>query len=289
MLRNFGSVAAIELDSFARDHVRAAMKIEVAPGSLPDDLPYADRKFDLICLFDVLEHVERDQQALCNLRERLAPNGLLVITVPAYQWLYSSHDAAPPLSTLHGAPASDPREGSRATARPRRLLQHRTVPACVNQAFSRKLLNLHPIDDSVLPGSLLNQFLYRGFSLEARLIGSWFFPFGLSVLGMFRRQRGDQGKRIAAWASVHQVYRIFCRSWQVNSAIGGLIMPLSSTDCCLRYAGNALPWLRLLRHPVQPKMKSAPAGGSAVNSVHDGVTAEGMYRLGRYYEGQAQA
>src|SRR5512145_2175825 len=93
VLRKFGSVKAVELDSFARDHVRAAMKIEVAPGSLPDDLPYADRKFDLICLFDVLEHVERDQEALRNLRERLAPNGLLIITVPAYQWLYSSHDA----------------------------------------------------------------------------------------------------------------------------------------------------------------------------------------------------
>jgi SAM-dependent methyltransferase len=186
ILRKFGSVAAIELDSFARDHVRAAMKIEVAPGSLPDDLPYADRKFDLICLFDVLEHVERDQQALCNLRERLAPNGLLVITVPAYQWLYSSHDVqhhhyrrytARQVRTLAKA----------AGLRPARVGYYNTVlfPFALIRRLAEKLLNLHPIDDSVLPGSLLNQFLYRVFSLEARLIGSWFFPFGLSVLGMF--------------------------------------------------------------------------------------------------------
>jgi SAM-dependent methyltransferase len=186
MLQKFGSVAAVELDSFARDHVRAAMKIEVAPGSLPDELPYADRKFDLICLFDVLEHVERDQEALCILRERLAPKGLLIITVPAYQWLYSSHDVqhhhyrrytARRLRTMAKA----------AGLRPTRVGYYNTVlfPLALIRRFAEKLLNLHPIDDSALPGSLLNHFLYRAFSLEARVIRSWFFPVGLSVVGLF--------------------------------------------------------------------------------------------------------
>ena len=185
MLRNFGSVAAIELDSFARDHVRAAMKIEVASGSLPNDLPYADRKFDLICLFDVLEHVERDQEALCNLRERLAPKGLLIVTVPAYQWLYSSHDVqhhhyrrytARQLRTIAKA------AGLRLT----RVGYYNTVllPLALIRRLAEKLLDLHPVDDSALPGSWLNWFLYRAFSLEARFIGSWFFPVGLSVVGL---------------------------------------------------------------------------------------------------------
>jgi SAM-dependent methyltransferase len=186
MLQKFGSVAAVELDLFARNHVRAAMKIEVAPGSLPDDLPYADRKFDLICLFDVLEHVERDQEALCILRERLAPKGFLIITVPAYQWLYSSHDVqhhhyrrytARQLRTMAKA----------AGLRPTRVGYYNTVlfPLALIRRLAEKLLNLHPTDDSALPGSLLNQFLYRAFSLEARFIRSWFFPVGLSVVGLF--------------------------------------------------------------------------------------------------------
>jgi SAM-dependent methyltransferase len=187
MLHKFGSVAAVELDSFARDHVRAAMKIEVAPGSLPDDLPYADRKFDLICLFDVLEHVERDQEALCNLRKRLAPKGLLIITVPACQWLYSSHDVqhhhyrrytARQLRTMANA----------AGLRPIRVGYYNTVlfPLALIRRLAEKLLNLRPIDDSALPGSLLNHFLCRAFSLEARVIRNWFFPVGLSVVGLFR-------------------------------------------------------------------------------------------------------
>ena len=186
MLRNYGSVAAMELDSFAREHARAAMKMEVASGSLPDDLPYADRKFDLICLFDVLEHVERDQEALCKLRERLAPNGLLIITVPAYQWLYSSHDAqhhhyrrytAGRLRTV----------AETAGLRPTRVGYYNTVlfPLALIRRLAEKLLGLHPFDDSALPGSLLNRFLYRVFSLEACFIGSGFFPVGLSVVGVF--------------------------------------------------------------------------------------------------------
>lgn len=187
MLQKFGSVSAVELDPFARAHVGAAMKIEVAPGSLPDQLPYADRKFDLICLFDVLEHVEHDRGALSVLRERLAPRGVLVITVPAYQWLYSSHDAqhhhyrrytAHQLRTVAKA----------AGLQPARAGYYNSVlfPLALIRRLAEKLLNLDPIDDSALPGSLLNGLLYKAFSLEARLIGSWFFPFGLSVVGLFR-------------------------------------------------------------------------------------------------------
>jgi SAM-dependent methyltransferase len=196
MLRKFGSVAAMELDSFARDHVRGSMKMEVAPGSLPDDIPYADRKFDLICLFDVLEHVERDVEALCKLRERLAPNGLLIITVPAYQWLYSSHDAQH--HHYRRYTAGELRAIAKAAGlRPTRVGYYNTMlfPLALVRRLAEKLLGLHPIDDSALPGSLLNGFLYRAFSLEARFIGGWFFPFGLSVVGLFRV--GEETRQIS--------------------------------------------------------------------------------------------
>jgi SAM-dependent methyltransferase len=206
MLRNFGSVAAVEPDLFARDHARAAMKIEVAAGSLPDDLPYADRKFDVICLLDVLEHVERDEEALCNLRERLAPKGFLIITVPAYQWLYSSHD----VQHHHYRRYTSRRLRAIAKAaglRSIRVGYYNTVlfPLALIRRIAEKLLDLHPVDDSALPGSLLNRFLYRAFSLEAGFIGNWFFPVGLSVVGLFHA--GDKTRPADAFgtarASVH--------------------------------------------------------------------------------------
>jgi SAM-dependent methyltransferase len=186
MLRDFGSVAAVELDAVSRERVRATMNADVAAGSLPDDLPYADRKFDVICLFDVLEHVERDQEALCVLRKRLAPNGLLIITVPAYQWLYSSHDAQH--HHYRRYTARQVRTMAKAAGlRPTRVGYYNTLlfPLALVRRLAEKLLNLPPSDDSTLPASLLNHLLHRVFSLEAGYIRRWFFPFGLSVIGLF--------------------------------------------------------------------------------------------------------
>ncbi len=44
-------------------------------------------------LFDVLEHIENDEEFLVKVRERLRPGGRLFLTVPAYQRLWSQEDA----------------------------------------------------------------------------------------------------------------------------------------------------------------------------------------------------
>ena len=57
----------------------------------PDAL--RDRRFDLILLCDVIEHVEDDEAVLERLRrDHLAPDGLVMVTVPAFQALFSAHD-----------------------------------------------------------------------------------------------------------------------------------------------------------------------------------------------------
>jgi SAM-dependent methyltransferase len=54
-------------------------------------LPFQS-KFDLIGLFDVLEHISNDKQALMNLSNRINPGGVLFITVPAHPSLWSYSD-----------------------------------------------------------------------------------------------------------------------------------------------------------------------------------------------------
>ena len=54
--------------------------------------PPFKRQFDLIGLFDTLEHVEDDAMVLRYLRRMLAAKGKLMITVPAYQALWSDFD-----------------------------------------------------------------------------------------------------------------------------------------------------------------------------------------------------
>jgi hypothetical protein len=122
----------------------------------------------------------------------------VIITVPAYQWLYSSHDVQHHhyrRYTARQLRAVAEAAGFRTT----RVGYYNTLlfPLALIRRLAEKLLDLHPVDDSALPGSLLNRFLYRIFSLEACLIGSWLFPAGLSVVGVFHV--GEETRR----ASVH--------------------------------------------------------------------------------------
>jgi SAM-dependent methyltransferase len=51
-------------------------------------------RFDAVMLLDVLEHIENDVGLLLRLRKALKPEGVLVLKVPAGQWLYGSMDRA---------------------------------------------------------------------------------------------------------------------------------------------------------------------------------------------------
>jgi len=67
--------------------------IPVYPGTVeqaPAEL--ARNQQELICMFDVLEHIEDDDHALDKLGELLCPGGLLALSVPAYQWMWGQQD-----------------------------------------------------------------------------------------------------------------------------------------------------------------------------------------------------
>lgn len=52
------------------------------------------KPFDLIGMFDVLEHIPQENETLLALRQALAPGGRLILTVPAHQYLWSYFDEA---------------------------------------------------------------------------------------------------------------------------------------------------------------------------------------------------
>ena len=57
-------------------------------------LPFKNGSYDLVGSFDVLEHIDEDIDALKEWKRVLKKNGSIVISVPAYQWLWSGHDVS---------------------------------------------------------------------------------------------------------------------------------------------------------------------------------------------------
>ena len=92
MLSKFGRLNAIEFDDEARNVAINKKICTVSKGLLPE--LSMESTSDIICLFDVLEHIEDDNAALKNIHQLLKTDGLLVLSVPAYMFLWSHHDDA---------------------------------------------------------------------------------------------------------------------------------------------------------------------------------------------------
>ena len=55
------------------------------------NIPF-EEEFDVVGAFDVLEHIEEDEQTLAQLHAALKPQGVLLLTVPQHAWLWSPID-----------------------------------------------------------------------------------------------------------------------------------------------------------------------------------------------------
>jgi SAM-dependent methyltransferase len=95
LLAGFGEVVGLEMSARAIELARqqvASPRVRMVQGRCPDDLDRLEGHFDLICLFDVLEHIDDDADCLAQLAPLLAPGGCVMLTVPAYSWLWGPHD-----------------------------------------------------------------------------------------------------------------------------------------------------------------------------------------------------
>jgi SAM-dependent methyltransferase len=55
-------------------------------------LPFADATFDLVCALDIIEHVDDDERALCELARVAKPGATLLLSTPLYAALWTSFD-----------------------------------------------------------------------------------------------------------------------------------------------------------------------------------------------------
>ncbi len=91
MLAEFGTVMSIEYDATCTEFAKTYLTTPIEQGSILE-LPFEANQYDLVAALDVIEHVEDHQLAVQELWRVCKPGGHIVITVPAYQFLWSRHD-----------------------------------------------------------------------------------------------------------------------------------------------------------------------------------------------------
>ena len=157
--------------------IAAERGVAVGRYRLGDELP---TDFDVVCAFDVLEHVDDDVGFAQDLRASLNPGGWLAFTVPAYRWLWG------PMDELGG----HRRRYTRASLlRVTHEAGIRTVHVTYFNTFLLPVILLGNLlglprrgRELEAPPRWLNGILSAVFSAEALLVPLVRMPFGTSIL-----------------------------------------------------------------------------------------------------------
>lgn len=145
------------------------------------------RRFGLILMLDVLEHLEDDAEALTHAASLLSPGGWLVVTVPAFEALWTSHD------DLNHHCRRYRRDGLLALAEAAglrveesRYFFHWLAPLKLAVRLKERL-SPRPPEPPEVPPAVLNRLFRRISILEATLTKVLSLPFGSSLLAIGRR------------------------------------------------------------------------------------------------------
>lgn len=84
-------LAGLDFSPLACDLARKRTGLDIAQGSITA-MPFMDASFDAVVSCDVVCQVTDAAGALREFHRCLRPAGIVVLTMPAYQWMYSYHD-----------------------------------------------------------------------------------------------------------------------------------------------------------------------------------------------------
>ena len=186
MLSRFGSVSGFEFDRAALAAAASLGIGSVASGSLPNGIPFANGTFDVIGLFDVLEHLDAPVESLATLASRLTKTGAIVLTVPANPWLWGPHD----VRHQHHRRYTDAtlREHLSSAGLRVEYISHVNsllLPLAIVQRISERVFGYSASD--LMPSRTINEALFRIWRAERAWIPRWSSPVGLSLLAIARR------------------------------------------------------------------------------------------------------
>jgi ubiquinone/menaquinone biosynthesis C-methylase UbiE len=94
LLRSFGSVFGIEVSQEALQFLKQHQLKGLAQADANQSIPFKNNTFFAITCMDVLEHLEDDLAVLKEAFRVCKPGGYMIITVPAFDLLWSPHDIA---------------------------------------------------------------------------------------------------------------------------------------------------------------------------------------------------
>jgi len=189
VLSKFGNVYGLEPNDSAVAYAsqKYAYK-KIYRGFLPDKIEQPDSQFDLITALDVVEHIDDDRGTLNTFYHLLKPKGRAIITVPAYQSLWSAHDEH------HHHKRRYTKDTLASLVNPeqfsiRRISYYNTLlfPLAFIDRIIAKITGRKNVNND-LPVQPINQIFKAIFASEKHALTHFDFPFGLSLMVILEKK-----------------------------------------------------------------------------------------------------
>ena len=190
LLSTFGDLVAFEKNEYALKTAKSKKIGEIYKAELPDKLPNTIKtNFDLIVLLDVLEHIDDDSKSLTTVRKLMNNKGIILITVPAFQWLWSEHDVIHHHKRRYSK--SELREKLDSSGfRIKYISYFNTLlfPFALVERIGQKIFSPSNPEILELSNNKINFLLEKIFSLEAIFMNKISLPFGLSLVAIAEKK-----------------------------------------------------------------------------------------------------
>ncbi len=193
-LEQYGETTGVDTSEVALSYCRTRFGGELRRMDLSAPMTPWER-YDLGVALDILEHIERDDLAAANIFALLREGGCCIVTVPAFQWLWTSHDVNCMHKRRYGKKQlTELLRGAGFRVRYISYYNFRLfLPAAAVRLLSRLLhIDRDSAAENHFRDSAVNGMLYRIFSGEKKAVSRGRrFPFGLSLIALAEKPAGE--------------------------------------------------------------------------------------------------
>ncbi len=188
VLERFGPTIGVDMspDAVAFCHERGHQNVIVADLNTLGEI--ADESGSVVVLADVIEHLDDESACLRAAWRTLSPNGVLLVTVPAYEFLWSPADDLAHHKRRYSAASL------RRVIEPLFEIEHLTYfntflfGLVLFGRLVERLFDRSGDDMAHIPPEPVNSMLEAVFSAERGIVPRFKLPFGVSILCVARKR-----------------------------------------------------------------------------------------------------
>jgi len=192
-LKKYGEVFGLDKSDSAIEFCKKRGLQNIVSG-YATELPFNNDTFNLVTALDVLEHIGEDNKALSEIKRVLKKDGIAIITVPAFDFLWSSHDIA--LHHFRRYKLENFRNNIlnfnfkilKISYYNFFLFGFIFVFRLLKKIFTKPQRKEELKTDIINVNKYINRFLISIFKIESNLLKKVNFPFGVSIISIIKKE-----------------------------------------------------------------------------------------------------